>query len=297
MGPAGPPARPHCPGRLTSRQGPTTGVRALQRVDWTDLDPAARDLIEGHTGPVLAAETAAEGHNSQIAAVLHTAGVGKVFVKGLRLDVRGVVTQHREAVVNPWVRPLSPALLWAAEDAGWSLLGFEHAPGRHADYRPGSPDIPLVVDAMARLARLRCPDLPQLKRAEQRWAAHVDDEAKLGLLAGDTLLHTDYNPYNVLVDGRSARLIDWAWPTKGAAFIDPASLVVRLVFAGHTPTQAEAVVGALPAWRDALPDAVNAFADAVTHMWAEIVDADPTPWKRKALGAATAWRTHRRLRS
>ncbi|MGH3608727.1 MAG: hypothetical protein ACRDRD_11660 [Pseudonocardiaceae bacterium] len=35
-------------------------------------------------------------------------------------------------------------------------------------------------------------------------------------LQGDTLLHTDLDPLNVLIND-TARVIDWAWPTCGAA--------------------------------------------------------------------------------
>jgi hypothetical protein len=262
------------------------------RIDWDELDMSARVAIEAHAGPVRGARTAREGKNSHVAAFLDTAG-GSVFVKGLRKDHPGVVTQHREAAVNPYVRPVSPALLWQTETADWHLLGFEHAPGRHADLTPGSPDLPKVLDTMARLAHLPCPDIPPLKQAVQRWAAYVDDPADLALLDGDTLLHTDYNPYNVLVHDRAARLIDWAWPTRGAAFIDPACLIVRLVFAGHSPAQAEATVSDLPAWKNASSRAIDVYATAITRMWTEIAHADPTPWKRQTMAAAHAWHTHR----
>jgi hypothetical protein len=262
------------------------------RIDWDELDPSVRAVIQTKTGPVLAARTAAEGKNSHLAALLDTPS-GTFFVKGLRKDHPGVVTQQREAAVNPFVRPLSPALLWQTENTAWHLLGFEYAPGRHADYSPGSPDLPKVFDAMARLAQLPCPDMAPLKRAERRWAAYVDDPADLTLLAGDTLLHTDYNPYNVLIHDGSALLIDWAWPTKGAAFIDPACLIVRLIFAGHTPAEAEATVTELPAWTTAPRCAIDVYAIAVSHMWAEIAEADPTPWKKEMRSAAKVWRTYR----
>lgn len=264
----------------------------MLRIDWDKLDTSVRTVIETKTGPVLAARTASEGKNSHLAAFLDTPD-GPVFVKGLRKDHPGVVTQLREAVVNPYVRPVSPALLWQTEDATWHVLGFEHAAGRHAELTPGSADLACVLDTMERLATLPCPDHPALKQATQRWTAYVDDPADLALLDGDTLLHTDYNPYNILIDGKSARLIDWAWPTRGAAFIDPACLIVRLVFAGHTPADAERLVAELPAWRNATRRAIDVYATAVSRMWAEIAEADPTPWKRQTMAAANAWHLHR----
>jgi len=158
--------------------------------------------------------------------------------------------------------------------------------------RNSSADIVKVVDVMRRLALLWCPDMPQLKRAENRWADYVDP-ADLPMLRGDTLLHTDYASDNILIDGSDASLIDWAWPTFGAAFIDPSCLIVRLVLAGHTPAQAEACVAETAAWQDAPTYAVDVFARGLTTMWAEIADADPTPWKRKMAASARSWLAHR----
>src|SRR5206468_3841226 len=93
---------------------------------------------------------------SEIAARVHTTD-GVVFVKGLRADHRRVWTQAREADISPHVRGVAPALLWRAQEDGWDLIGFEDIDGRHADYTPGSPDLPLVADAMTRLSALQAP--------------------------------------------------------------------------------------------------------------------------------------------
>lgn len=106
----------------------------MQRTDWDDLGQPVRDLIQAQTGPVHGAQTVAAGLNSQLAVVLETA-TGPVFVKGLRADHPGVVRQHREAMINPYVLPVAPRLRWHIERAGWNLLAFNCLPGtRHADY-------------------------------------------------------------------------------------------------------------------------------------------------------------------
>lgn len=263
----------------------------MQRTDWDRLSAGVRAAVEDRTGPVRAARTAPAGRNSSVAALLATDD-GPVFIKGLRLDDPRAAAHDREEAVARYVTPLSPPLLWRTEVDGWDLLGFRAAPGRHADYRPGSADLPKVVDAMRRLALLWCPDLPQLKRAERRWAAHVDP-TDLPMLRGDVLLHTDYSSDNVLIHGSTARLIDWAWPTLGAGFIDPGCFIVRLIHAGHTPVKAEAWVADLPAWTDAPPRGVDVLAGALARMWGQIADTDPTPWKRQMADAARAWQDHR----
>jgi thiamine kinase-like enzyme len=73
---------------------------------------------------------------------------------------------------------------------------------------------------------------------ENRYDRYASSTA--GLFAGPTLLHGNINPDNLLIgpDGE-ATVVDWSWPTHGAAFIDPACLVVQLIAAGHAPAQAE----------------------------------------------------------
>jgi hypothetical protein len=268
-----------------------TARKIMQRTDWEQLSSPTREAIEAHTGPIRSAITASAGRNSAIAALLET-NAGRVFVKGLPTEHPMAAAQRREVAVNPYVSPLSPELLWHTEADGWTLLGYQAATGRHADYAPGSPDLPKVVDVMRRLALIWCPALPQLKRAEKRWAAYMDP-ADLRLLHGDTLLHTDYAPDNVLIDDAEARLIDWAWPTLGAAFIDPCCLIVRLIFAGHAPEQAEACVGPAEAWQAGSTRSVDAFAAALARMWSEIANSDASSWKQQMAASAQTWQAHR----
>jgi hypothetical protein len=265
----------------------------MQRTDWHDLSDTAREAVEAYTGPVLKAETATEGLNSAVAIVAHTADA-TVFIKGLRNDHPGVVTQQREAAINPYVHTVSPRMLWQTEADGWNLLGFEYLEGRHADYSPGSPDLPLVLDAMQRLARIPCPDIP-LKHAEQRWSSYIDDPANRELLKGGALLHTDFNPLNILITpDNTAHIVDWAWPTLGAAWIDPACLVLRLMAAGHTPKQAEQWADQHPAWRAAASRWLDVFAAASSQMWTEISGADGQPWKWRMAEYAREWAGFRR---
>jgi hypothetical protein len=51
-------------------------------------------------------------------------------------------------------------------------------------------------------------------------------------LDGDALLHTDFNPLNILLGPDRTWIIDWAWPTRGAVFIDAACFLIRAMAAG-----------------------------------------------------------------
>jgi hypothetical protein len=267
----------------------------MQRFEWRDLPERVRAAVEDASGAVIKAEGATEGLNSHLAAVLYTAS-GTLFLKGIRTDHPAVVAQQREAMINPYVRTVSPELLWRTEVDGWNLLAFECVEGRHADYAPGSSDLPKVIEVLTELGHICAPELP-LKVAEQRWAEYVDDLAELELLAGDTLLHTDISPFNILITGGPARVIDWAWPTRGASFIDPCYFAIRLMAAGHTPEQAECWAGRVPAWRDASEEAVDAFVSISARMWGEIASNAPDDeWKQQMGAVAGAWTDYRSQR-
>ncbi|MBL1087273.1 hypothetical protein JK359_35845 [Streptomyces actinomycinicus] len=105
--------------------------------------------------------------------------------------------------------------LWHIEEDGWSLLGFEYVEGGHADYTPGSPDLP----TMSRLADVPAPGF-ELKTMPHRLRTFVDDPQELSWFAGNSLLHTEWNPHNVLITGHGALLVDWGWASLGAAWID-----------------------------------------------------------------------------
>ncbi|WP_405685778.1 aminoglycoside phosphotransferase [Streptomyces sp. NBC_00057] len=261
------------------------------------LPSAARAAVEEHTGPLLTVEEAAEGFNSEIAARVGSA-TGAWHIKGLRTDHPRAWTQRREAAVAPLLTGLAPALRWRVETAGWDLLGFEALDGHHADYAPGSPDLPEVAALLRRLGETSCPGI-ELRHAEQRlehYVAHPDD---LRFFAGNHLLHTDLNNANVLVDdhalqGDRARLVDWAWATCGAAWLDAGYWVIWLIASGHTPASAEGWAAEIPAWHTAPAEGITAFAAANANVWSEISTADPDPWTLRLATAATAWHAHRR---
>ncbi len=266
------------------------GVVMVARTNWEDLPEATKRTVEQHTGRVWSARTVSTGMNSAVAAVLTTER-GTVFVKGLQRDYRRRWTQDMEAMINPHVAHLSPRLLWRVQDE-WDLLGFESVDGRHADYGPGSADLPQIAHTVATLGEIACPDLP-VKVATHRWREYVDAPEELQWLAGDRLLHTDYNPLNVLIASGRALLIDWAWATRGAGWIDCACLIVRLVADGHRAVSAEAVVQEVPAWRTAPAEGLTVFSRISLRMWQEVADGDASDWTQRMARAATEWAAHR----
>ncbi len=87
--------------------------------------------------------------------------------------------------------------------------------------------------------------------------------------------------------------MDWAWPTRGAAFIDPACFLLRLMAHGHSPASAEHWASQCVGWDQVPRHAVDAFANANARLYAEIAHQDPEPWKRQLASAASSWYTYR----
>lgn len=78
-----------------------------------------------------------------------------------------------------------------------------------------------------------------------------------------------------------AHTIDWAWPTRGAAWIDPAVIILRLVEAGHSAEGADTWARAsFASWASAPTAGVTVFADAGAAAWEEIARNDPQDWKK-----------------
>jgi hypothetical protein len=269
---------------------------SVERIAWDDLPGPLKRAIEARTGPITGVRIPIAGQNSPLAAIIHTPG-GKVFAKGLPSDHRRVITQAREAAVAPLVKEISPALLWHFDEAGWNVLGYEYAPGRHADYAPRSPDLDRLVQLMDALSVIKISDAPvPFKRAEDRWKPYVDDPQSAAVFAGPVLAHSDWTPDNVLVSEHRAWLIDWAWPTLGAAWTDPACWVLRLMASGHTAPEAEQQASRLPAFRSADPAHVDLFAAANVRVWGEIAQASTSNWTARMAQAAQAWAAYRQAR-
>ena len=268
-----------------------------QRIAWDNLPWPLKQAIEARTGPITAVRIATAGQNSPLAAIIDTRD-GKVFAKGLPSNHRRVITQAREATVASLVGEISPTLLWHFDEAGWNVLGHEYADGRHADYSPGSPDLDRLVQLMDALSTIKVPDdAGPFKRAEDRWKPYLDDPQAASVFAGPVLTHSDWTPDNVLVSPRRAWLIDWAWPTLGAGWTDPACWILRLMASGgHTASEAERQASRLPAFKDADPAHIDLFVAANVRLWEEVAQSNTSAWTVKMALAAQAWSAYRQAR-
>ncbi|HEY1701207.1 MAG TPA: GntR family transcriptional regulator [Trebonia sp.] len=220
------------------------------RTHWAALPVALRDAIEARTGTVSRAPQAPDGASTDVRLILH-AERGDVFIKGTgpdasraerwRLDLGADLAAH--------VAALSPPLLWRVQAAGWDVTGWPALTGHPADLSPGSDDIPLVTSVLAELAAIPAPDVPGLPSADEDWGEPG--------AAGTMLAHTDPHPGNFIIDGTRVWLVDWGWAIRGAAWLTAARIMPHLIDAGWKPADAEELLTAIPAWRDAPAEAVT----------------------------------------
>lgn len=291
----------------------------MTRREWDALPESVRRAVEDRCGPVVKAEAPEMGVSSEVTATLHLER-GAVFCKGIPVDAPGAWQHCNEAAVNQLLPAgLAPRMLWEVTVDGWLLLGFEHVDGRHADLSPYSPDLTPIAETVARLRPALTPCPLPARSISARWArlpawrnysedrpADLDpweaehlprlvelEAAAPELLDGDTLLHTDLQAGNILIGGDGVRLIDWAWASRGAAFIDAAFMVIRLIGAGHTPRTAESWACQVPAWRAARAEAVTAFAASVLGLWEHKTRTAPMPHSAGLTAVARQWARHR----
>lgn len=256
-------------------------------------EPDLTSLIHRFTGDVAEVRPSELGTMSDVTALVECEK-GPFFVKAMRNEPGGRRDSLiREGLINPYVHPLSPAVLWQAENEEWAVLGFEVVEGRSADFGPDSPDLPAIVDALGRMSELQLPEIAH-DWTETRWDRYADPR-EVERFRGDALLHADVNVHNVVI-GDALWVVDWAWPTRGAAFIEPALFALQLMAEGHTADSAEAWASRCAPWADADPAAIDAFALANQRMWDELSSRDPgRRWMKTMAAAAREWAAYRAL--
>lgn len=265
----------------------------MTKTPWNALPQEIKESVQSAVGGVTGIEMISEGLNSDLTMSAETER-GRLFIKGAKLDSDFRTGQlRREILINPFVTHLSPAIRFQVETAGWLVVGFDYVNGRRADYSPNSPDIPLVLDVLDALGQTPCPDI-KLTYAE-RGRSHHARVTDLHRFAGDSLAHNDFNPDNVRISGDRAHLIDWARPTRGAAWSDAASLAMSLMTCGHIPSDAESIVSALSTWKTLQPGDLDAIADYQSAMRSAVMPKPIyDPWTHASVAAARRWSDYRR---
>jgi hypothetical protein len=256
------------------------------RIDWTSLPEAVMTGVGERVGGIDAIP-ASSGEHAEIAATV-AGDKGKVFVKAASSGL-GVRSLRYELGASKAVNgPYSPTVEWDFETAGWLVVGFEHVDGPHADLSPGSPDLDLLDATLKELAETPA-------AGGQSWFSPA---GRLGFahpaMDGETLVHTDLNPANLIVSPHGLRVVDWAFATKAAPWVELALLVQWLIGGGHTPQQAEEWLARRPAWGATSPEVLDHFASSNAAKWSLKAEQNTAPWVHDLSAWTGEWSTYRR---
>lgn len=108
--------------------------------------------------------------------------------------------------------------------------------------------------------------IEQLAALETTWAAHA---------SGDTPLHTDVRPDNLLLTDCGVVLIDWPHACRGAAFVEPVIMAPSVAMQGG-PAPAELLARSRAA-RTAPHEALTAVVCAIAGYFTERALRPPPP--------------------
>jgi len=280
------------------RRGPDGATRGMpsatggQRITWAEVPAEVAAAIEAVLGSrVLSAASQPGGFSEGLAARVRLANGGRVFVKAASsLAAPGVADFHRREIAIshrlPDTAP-TPRLLHAYDDGIWVALVFEEIEGSLPAQPWRRDEFDRVLTAVTGLARVLTPSpidaavlgQPRLGgwlalagqadtaalRSLSRWAAgHLDALAALeeqapAALAGQTLLHGDLYPFNIMLTSDRVVFVDWPHAWIGPAPGDVLTLLSSAWVSGLDPGPFADVH---PLTRDLDPDQINVFLAA-----------------------------------
>jgi hypothetical protein len=245
------------------------------RITWSGLPPHVAAAL-GHAlgSEIVAADSQPGGFSEGLAARIRLANGRRAFIKAAS---SGVAAFHRrEALVGEALSPtgLVPRLLDVYDDGTWVALTFEEIPGRlpAQPWRPA--ELERVLSALTTLAEALTPSPadpallapPRLggwrELAGSATApADVDrlialEEQAAQVLTGDTLLHGDLYPFNLLLTPDRVVAVDWPHAWIGPAYCDALTLMSSASLSGIDP---QPWAARHPLTRDLDPLAVNVF--------------------------------------
>ena len=258
-----------CTGRRVPQPMPEVVIAAASknRLVWSQLPAPVRQQIERIAGcRVVAASSQPGGFSPGLASRLSLANGTQVFAKAIGNDWPVEASFHRsEAVVAAHLPSTIPApRLWGSFDDGdWVGLVFDDIDGRAPAQPSNRAEMARIVSALARLADVATPSPVALARdhprlggwtdvvrddasmrrlpAESRWAAdHLALLVELerdGLEAarGESLVHFDLYPHNVLLSADRVSFVDWPHARLGNPLVDLVSVLSTVAVTGHDP--------------------------------------------------------------
>ncbi|MEV4115023.1 aminoglycoside phosphotransferase family protein [Nonomuraea sp. NPDC049695] len=260
-----------------------------RRITWAEVPAEVRASIEKLlAGEVVSATSQPGGFSEGVAARLRLADGRRAFVKAASaLVAPGVARFHRREIEVsrrlPGEVPV-PRLLDAYDDGTWVALVFEDIEGRLPAQPWQRDELDRVLAATTTLARVLTPSpidpaTPAPPRlggwlalageggagrlaSLSKWGSdHLDElialeEGAASSLTGETLLHGDLYPFNILLTPERVLVIDWPHAWIGAPHCDVLTLLSSASLSGLHP---QALSEEHPLTRDLSPEPVNVF--------------------------------------
>lgn len=238
---------------IGATRGEVDVAASKQRLQWGALPLSIRTVIEGRLGGrVIAAGSCSGGFSPGMASRLTLDDGRRVFVKAM--DGRAWPDQidpyRAEAQVAASLPATVPAprLLWSLEDDRWIVLAFDNIDGREPTQPWTRTELDRVLATVGQLSQPVTPSPIALSRAHPRlggWAELAGDRHRLTRLTaysawvadqlphlealeqeglstaqGDTLVHFDLYPHNILLTADRVLFVDWPHARLGAPFLD-----------------------------------------------------------------------------
>jgi Phosphotransferase enzyme family len=292
----------------------TTPLAASPRISWADVPRHVQAAVEHELGsPIRRAVTQVGGFSPGAAVRVVCENGRRAFVKAVGLslnpDSPGLHRAELHAMsLLPGEVP-APALLAAFDDGDWVALVLEDVDGRRPDVPWQGEDVAAMSRALAQLGRTEAPrqlptfaDIVNMLTSWDEVAADPAgiDPALLARLpemteaqglacevtAGDALVHWDARADNVLVRDGNAVLLDWAWASRGAPWLD--SLLLAMDFRIQGGPDADDFLLASTCTRDVEPEQLRSVVACMVGVWAERARRPSPP----GLPTIRRWQAH-----
>lgn len=267
------------------------------RPRWSELPSPVRGRIgELAGGRVVAAQNCEGGFSPGFASRLTLADGRRAFAKAMDADVWPLqATFHRDearvAAVLPRTVP-APRLLGSSDDGHWVILAFECAEGAEPSMPWRAGELSEVAAAAGAMSQALTPspvampaEHPRLGGwaalaadararaklpADSAWAAQYLDmlseleQSGLAAARGETLVHFDALPHNILLADHQVLFVDWPHARLGAPFID---LLTVLASAGDTEIDLDSLLAGQAVTAGVEPGVLTAVLAALTGFW------------------------------